>query len=1182
MTKFTILSVFSVLGVLITIIAPSRATSQAFQGSVVGSVFDASGAAMASASVSLTNLGTQERRQVQSGADGSYQFLNLVPGTYRVTVELQGFKRAVREPVEVSVSSAVRADVSMEIGDLSQSVEVEALAPLLQTENSNLSQVVSARAVQDLPVNGRNILNLMALVPGVVPQGSTEGNALTGKNVFAAGNYQVGGGMANQAASYFDGVPMNAGIGNLTILAPSPDVVSDFRVQTNSNNAEFGRYSGGILNLGSKSGTNQFHGSAYEFFRNRALNASNFFANASGLAKPAFSQNQFGVTVGGPVKKDRLFFFAGYEGFRQRQGATFLTTVPQVRMNSGDFSEFRNASGAQIPIFDPATQCGAFGNPECAAGAAVQRLQFPGNIIPASRINPVARRLNEFPLHQPPNLPGAPFTNLFNYSKNISSGGDNDQYNGRVDYSISEKMRLFGRFTRWSNANTPAILFDNGVYAGDPFSPETFITKQAVAGFTYLMRPSMIFDLRASYGRWNYERIAPHRGIDMADRFGFPSYFRNLPELRQVAGETGYPQITLSTYTHTNPGPFNGHIFSVDNTYVMLPSFTWVNGKHQWKFGADLRNFRNNYYQLAPGGAFQFDNVFTSQNATNPGATGNALASFLLGLGQGGNMLILGLPYQSVSYQGYYAQDTWQFNKKLTLTLGLRWEIPGVFKERYDRTTSLNPVGENPAARGILVNGRPVVGRLDRVNTPDHPSRSNKDETYKLFAPRLGLAYRLRPQTVFRAGAGMYYLPTNLQFNEGPYGNALNAYSTPWLVSIDRSVTPLNTLSDPFPNGIVPSLGSLPDFQRLLLGQSPAAALRNSPRPYQGQWNAALQEQLPGAVAVEVAYAGSRGVHLPRNDYNMNAIEDQFLSLGSQLNTQVTNPFFGLVSVGPLSQSTVTQGQLLLRYPQYTGFVQRTSYLGNSTYHSLQMKVERRFGAGGSILGSYTFSKLLTDMESLTEWLNANVGSGGGVQQPNNLRAEKALAGFDSRNRLTVSYAVDLPAGKGKRLLGGASGPVDRIVSGWSASGTAIFQAGFPLALTATPNITGLATGLRPNVVPGCEKKIEGSAQSRLRRWFNISCFTVPAAYTFGNQSRTDPELRGHGISQYNLSILKKTNITERANVEFRTEIFNLFNRVQFGLPNLVVTTAANPTTGQVFSQINPPRLVQFALRFSF
>jgi hypothetical protein len=281
---------------------------QAFYGSVVGTVTDQSGAALRGAQVTLTNTGTDERRQGQTDGEGGYQFLNLVPGTYRVTLEQAGFKRATRDQVQVSVAGAVRADVSMQLGDVTQTIEVQATGAILQTETANLSQVVEARAVQELPVNGRNLLNLAALVPGVVPQGSTDGNALTGKNVFAAGNYQIGGGIANQSSTYFDGVPANAGVGNLTVLVPSPDVVSEFRVQTSSNSAEYGRYAGGVVNIASKSGTNTFHGSAYEFLRNRSLNANSFFANANKTGKPAFTQNQFGATGGGPVKKDRLFF----------------------------------------------------------------------------------------------------------------------------------------------------------------------------------------------------------------------------------------------------------------------------------------------------------------------------------------------------------------------------------------------------------------------------------------------------------------------------------------------------------------------------------------------------------------------------------------------------------------------------------------------------------------------------------------------------------------------------------------------------------------------------------------------------------------------------------------------------------------------------------------------------------
>ncbi|MGH9694336.1 MAG: carboxypeptidase regulatory-like domain-containing protein, partial [Bryobacteraceae bacterium] len=331
---------------------------------------------MNDAVVTLINTGTAERHQGRTGTDGGYQFLNLVPGLYRVDVEQKGFKRATRERIEVTVASAVRADISMQLGDVTQTVEVQATSPLLQTENGNLSQVVNNRSVEELPVNGRNILNLAALVPGVVPQGTTDGNALTGKNVFAAGNYQIGGGIANQSATYYDGVPANAGVGNLTVMVPSPDAISEFRVQTNSNSAEFGRYSGGIINVTSKSGTNAFHGSAYEFFRNKVLNANTFFANANGTGKPAFTQNQYGLTGGGPIKKDKLFFFVGWEAYASRQGATFLATVPLPGMYGGDFSGFKNSSGAVIPIYDPLTQCGQYNNSACGSNT-IQRQTFP-------------------------------------------------------------------------------------------------------------------------------------------------------------------------------------------------------------------------------------------------------------------------------------------------------------------------------------------------------------------------------------------------------------------------------------------------------------------------------------------------------------------------------------------------------------------------------------------------------------------------------------------------------------------------------------------------------------------------------------------------------------------------------------------------------------------------------------
>jgi len=1158
---------------------------QAFYGSIIGTVNDPSSATLRGARVTLTNIGTEEHRQTLTDAEGTYQFLNLLPGNYRVHVELTGFKRATNDQIEVTVASAVRADITMQVGDVTQSVEVQAVAPLLQTENSNLSQVVNSRSVEDLPVNGRNILNLIALVPGVVPQGSTEGNALTGKNVFAAGNYQIGGGIANQSATYFDGVPANAGVGNLTVLVPSPDAVSEFRVQTNSNSAEFGRYAGGVVNVASRSGSNGFHGSLYEFLRNKALNANTFFANANGTGKPAFTQNQFGATAGGPVKKNRIFFFGAYEGYRQRQGSTFLATVPLPAMYTGDFSGYKNASGAVIPIYDPLTQCGQYGNAACGTGT-IQRAPFPGNIIPANRIDPVSAKIVAFPMFAPPNQPGQPFTNNINYSKNAVSGGDNDQYNGRFDWTVSEKLRVFGRYTRWSSANTPFVPFNNGIYGGDPYSPETFVTTQGVMGATYLISPTTILDVRASYGRWNYLRVQPFTGINMAKTFGFPAYMdQQLPLLHGIANETSVPSFSIGNYTPLagQPGYNNSKIFSIDDDYVLTPSLTKVVGRHTLKFGADWRDMQNNYYQAPGGGAFNFDNLFTSQNALSAGASGNGLASLLLGYGSSGSVLSFALPWQSLNYQAYFGQDTWQITNRLTLTLGVRWEIPGVYKERYNRAVSFDPHELNPATKGIVVNGQPVLGAVDFINTPQHPETGLKTEHFRLFAPRLGLAYRLNDKTVIRAGAGIYYLPSNLQFNEGPYGNALNQFTNPWLTTLNSSVTPLYPISDPFQTGFIPSLGNLPQTraQALLIGAGPAAQLATTPYPYNGQWNFTVQRQAPGGIAVEAAYAGAHGVHLPRGSWQADAIPTQYLSLGSTLNDQVPNPFFGLVQTGALSQPTVRRGQLLLPFPQYTGVSESGGYLGNATYHSLQMKVEKRFAEGGTVLAAYTFSKLIGDVETLTSWLDTGVG-GSSLQDPNNLRAEKSLAGFDSRQRLTVAYAVDLPFGKGKKFLSGVHGPTSKVVSGWSVSGTSTFQEGFPLALTATPNVTGFNLGLRPNVVPGCNKTVSGSAQTRLTDWFNVACFTVPTAYTLGNESRTDPTIRGPGINNFNFALLKKTAITERFSLEFRTEVFNVTNRVQFAIPNTTVTTAANPTTGYITSQLNQPRLIQFALRLLY
>lgn len=1154
---------------------------QTFYGSIVGAITDSSGAPMSGAAVTLTNTSTSERHTAATSADGGYRFVNLVPGTYSAVVEKPGFKRMTRDGITIEVAAVARLDIAMELGDVTQSIEVSAAAPLLQTENASLSQVVAPRSVQELPLNGRNVLNLVSLSPGVVPQGSSDGN-LTGKNVFAAGNYQIGGGTANQAASYYDGVPVNITYGNITALVPSQDAVSEFRVQTSNNTAEYGRYTGGVINLASKSGTNAFHGSAYEFLRNRSLNAANFFANKTGAGKAPFVQNQFGADIGGPIRKDKTFFFFGYEGYRARQGNLFSETVPTVAELQGDFSGYLNSSGAQIPIYDPMTQCGQYNNAACGSGA-VQRTPFPGNVIPANRISSVALKILALPEYGLPNTAGQRFTNNLNYARNAATGGDNDQINIRGDHQLSSKQRLLARYTRWNSSNLPVDVYGNGLRSGDPFSPEAFVTTSAVLADTYVISPTTVFDIRAGFLRWDYNRTPGTLGTDESAALGLPAYYKQVPTLNGLTPSTTWPSIGVTSPTYNAIG--TGLLLGRDDTYTLVPTLTWIKGRHTFKFGSELRKNELNYFQNnSPGGVFSFDNLFTSQNALNSGATGSGLASLELGLPASGLLQTSLFTFATLHYEGFFVADTWQVNSKLTATLGLRYEIPGVYIERFNREATFNPTEPNPALNGIQVNGHPVLGAFDLVNSANHPEAGLNPEQYKLFAPRLGIAYRLNDTTVIRTGGGIFYIPSTLQFPQGPYSNPLDYFVNNMVTTINSEVTPLNTLANPYPNGLLPAPGRNPVYQTSLLGGALAGHgdLQYEKYGYTYQWNFTVQHQFAGDLSLEAGYAGLRGRHLPQGGLNLNQINPQYLSMGSQLRNQVANPFYGTIQYGALSQPTVQLGQLLLPFPQYTSLSDPGGYVGDSTYHSLQVKAEKRFKSGGTLLASYTFSKILANVETLTSWLETQAGGVSGVQNIYNFAAEKSLSNYDSRQRLVVSYVYDLPFGQGKHWLSGVSGFADRMISGWGVNGVSTFQDGFPLGLTASPNTTGLNTGLRPNAASGCNKVISGSAQSRLLQWFNTSCFTVPAAYTFGSESRTDPSIRGPGINNFDMALFKRTRINERFNLEFRAEAFNLFNRVWFGPPNTVATTAANNTFGQITTQLNQPRLLQLALRLRY
>ncbi|HEV2500176.1 MAG TPA: carboxypeptidase-like regulatory domain-containing protein [Terriglobia bacterium] len=1188
-------------------------------GSITGLVTDASGAVIPGAQVTLKSLGTAETRVLATSGDGLYQFVNLTPGNYSIKVDKEGFKSFTRSPVVVEVQQTARIDVKMELGQVSQMIQVTSQTPLLQAETSSLGQVIGTRLTNELPLNGRNAMNLTALAPSVVPQGQSQGT-VTGANPFAWGNYQIGGAITNQGSEYLDGVPLNNSYANLLSLIPTQDSIQEFKVQTNNLDAEWGRFAGGVINFTTKSGTNELHGAAYEYLRNTALNSNNFFDNENGVKRAPFVQNQFGLNAGGPLYlphiydgRNKTFWFASYEGFRERVGSAFATTVPTVAERAGDFSQGADATN---PIYDPTTT-----NTALVGGQAPARQQFPGNVIPTARLNTTALVMlnKEFPM---PNIPGETNQSVVNnWGGNTSGGGDNDQFVMRVDQNISDKQRMFVRYSYWTNLNLPIDPFGTGVCVDR--CTETFNTNDAVADDVYNLSPTTILDMRVTFNRFKYDRTPTTAGINLS-QFG-PAWGAYQNETFQAS--LPIPCLT-NQYNNNNIFCSQGTgsvIFAREDTARIAGSLTKIKGRHTIEFGGEFRQDTHNYAQTnAPDGMFDFTNGFTSSNpAGNYQLGGSSVASFLLGygssLGSQGNPALIA---SQQLYPALYIQDQFKATSKLTLNYGLRWEQTGPYSERYNRLSELDPnVATNlpalpcsvlPAATAAALGKSQIclgslTGDLGLVATAQNPALYSTVKPWKQFSPRLGFAYQLNNSTVVRGGYGLFWISNAVEFQTSPNNDFINNIGTPWITSVDGGNTPCATptptgcnvngvigptlgLSNPFPNGILPPPGRNADYQQLAYGNGIASGYLPNPMAYYQQWNLDVQRQLRGGTLIDLAYAAAKGTHLPDYSQQLDALPDQYLSLGNHLRDQVPNPFLGLInnSTGLATSPTVQLQQLLLPYPQYTGYSIGASGWSDSIYNSLQAKLEKRTAGGGTLLVAYTISKMITtgDVDSLTSWLEA--AGPGGIQDWNNRSAERSLSSYDVPQRLVASYVIDLPVGHGKRFLPNATGIGGKLISGWGLQGVTTYQRGFPLNFGLSSG-TGIGenNGQRPDISGNAA--LSGSAVNRLNEWFNTSAFSAPPAWTYGDESRVDPVLRAQGIENWDVSLVKDTRFgpEDRLGVQFRAEFFNIFNNPQFGPPNTSCCSNPNAASynasfGVVNSQVNNPRLIQFALRFTF
>jgi hypothetical protein len=1194
--------------VLILALAPAAVWGQNVYGTIAGTVTDSTGATLADTSVRLINLDNNEKHTMATGASGDYTFVNIQPGRYKIEAEKNGFKKFVREPIIVEIESGLKVDIALQVGAQSETIEVTGAPPLLQPETNSLGQVVEQRSVTELPLNGRNPLALVALVPGVVPQGQPSagngsGSSPVGANPFALGDFQVGGGMAGQSAIVIDGVPTNGAYLNVVTVIPTQDAIEEFKVQTNNLGPEYGRFAGGVINLSTKSGTNKFHGSFYEFLRNKVLNANDYFSNNATpiVPRPPFTQNKFGVNGGGFIIKDKLFFFGSYEGFRLRKGSAFSTWVPTDAERGGDFSQVGSSgTTAALTIYDPTTST------NCGAGG-VCRTAFLGNVIPSARIDPTAQvLLSYFPEPNQTNNPNG------NFAESYSTGGDVNQYNGRIDYNLSAKQRIYGRYTHSNILSLP----DN------PFSQictdrctETTKAQQVSLGDTIAFSPKTILDLHLGYTRYEYVRTPLSEGIDLS-KFG--------PNWAALASEMTYthiPQVCVSQQSADNrwgggwcaQGTGSG-IGAFDDTPSFSPVLTHILGRHTLKIGGEYRILRNNYYQSNdPAGLYQFNAKSTAANPEDstlgtPGAngsSGNGFASFLLGYGDSGSVTEPARTADQNLYGAIFGGDTFQVTRKLTLNLGVRFDLQGDWTERYNRIVALNTTEASPLLTldpALSATYPNLKGGYDLVDSTRHSSRS-PFPAWKHISPRIGASYQLDQNTVVRLGYGMFFLPVDVRWDDAPHNLFINSFNTPWLTYQADGVTPKATISNPFPDGITPPFGrnqGLIDVQ----GNGNGAALSNFPAPYVQQWNLDIQRQFPGNLLVDLAYAGSKGTHLPEHSQDLDQLQPQYLPTGqvgnaaalsqiSYLTGQVPNPFAGnctapAVCTGPVqsgnvgTNATEKQALLLLPYPQFDDVSMEEPDNRDSIYHSMQLKVQKRFSAGAQVLASYTVSKLIDNTNSEINWLEAASPSWGDANAYN-LRGERSLDGFDVPQRLVMVAVLDLPVGHGKRFAANAEGVTDKLIGGWGVDPIITFQRGFPIIVGGCPS--PLSNVGIPNV--GCARPdrtayshlTSGSLTQRLAQWYDTSVFVPAPDYSYGNDSRVEPNIRADGIKNFDFGIFKNTRFgpEDRLGLDFRAEFFNAFNRPQFNPPN-----GYGSTFGQVTGQYNLPRVIQFGLRMTF
>jgi Carboxypeptidase regulatory-like domain len=1119
---------------------------------VTGLVTDQSGGVVPGTKVTIINTATGIQSVTKTNSSGYYTIPLLQPGVYSMQVEKVGFKVIERSGIRLNVQQVARLDFTMQLGKVTQAVTVSAAPPVLQETTSSISTLVGRETVAALPMLGRNVYALVLLVPGVYAPSSYNNVPV---DVNSDQYIVINGSRSGQSEYLLDGAQNTAPQTSGPVVYPIVDAVQEYRVTTTDYSAEYGRAAGGVFNVAMKTGTNALHGDAYNYLRNTSLDSNDFFSNRAGLPVDTFRLNQFGFTIGGPVRKDKTFFFAGYEGVREVQGDTFDGTVPTVAEREGDFSQAYNSTGHPITIYNP------FSTTLNASGQYV-RSAFPNDIVPAAMINSTAKAFAQlFPM---PTSAGEEYTAANNFTSSTPQDIRKDEFVIRIDNQISDKQRIFGEFFYDRTPEVRANFYSDPL--SPSFGPQMFQRREAILGDTYSLNASTIADFEASYNRVTNVRYPFSNGYNLS-QLGFAAPYANeiepssIPAL-MISGFGGSESIVNSGDTFAG-----GDTTVIDwgtNEYALQGAVTKIAGPHTLKLGGLFMVQRPNVLQNPGCNGFTFTSAFTQGPvATAASSTaGNSFASFLLGVPVSGSFTNNAAVALQTLYYGFYGQDNFKVTRKLTLNLGLRWEYQSPFTERYNRLTNFDFQAVPP----LTAPGLNLSGALSFAGVDGNP-REQWNPDYDNVGPRLGFAYAVNDKTVVRAGGGLFYDPS---LYTGNWTSTSGFGITNTMVASLNGVTPYNLLSNPFPNGLLKPTGTSLGAATLL-GQAVTFTDRDFKTPTEAEWNLQIQRELPGHVRFAVAYIGNRGWS-EYEGLDFNTLPDSDLSLGNALLNLVSNPFYGQITSGPLSKPTVAKEQLLRRFPQFEDVDANVSTWGASEFNALQITAEKRFSHGLSFTASYNWQKLMDN--NTGPWPTGVTLSGTSYQDYNDLRAEWSVSSTDVPYQVIVGYIWQLPFGAGRPIL--KAGWPSKILGDWQMEGITTFQSGQPLGITdATNTDESEDSTQRPN----WNGRNPALSNPTINEWFNTSVFSQPAAFTYGSAPRLFGSLHADSMSNFDFSMIKNIPLTERFQLQFRAEFFDLFNTPQFGPP---ATSYGAAGFGSVGSQINNPRIIQLALKLLF